>query len=189
MLERFLLTNVSIGKKIALGIVLMLLLIGIVGGIGYYSLSQVSSVMVFNKKISSLQQTSISIKQNGESYRFTILLDNIDEAEKAKNDFSDNINKALTTISEVKSSQIIDDEGKQKLDESEGLITEYKELFDSYLEFENTKATTKQAFIDATDGFNKAMGDETMWLEDVMRDIRISISIFSTFSTTLFISS
>ena len=61
--------NMTLGKQIAFGIIVLLLLMVMVGSAGYYGLNRVLSVMEFNNTIQVFQNIVSPIKEQTDQYQ------------------------------------------------------------------------------------------------------------------------
>jgi len=171
------LANLSLGKKIAFGILLMLILICIVGGIGYYNLTSVSGVLEFNTKMNSLKDITGSINVNKDLYRLSIILQNSQDIEKAGQALKGNLSSGLTIISEIS-----EENNKKKLDLANQQIKSYQNLFEKYSISEEDKETTKENFSKTFSSFTAEMRKESMWMDEVITTSRIANMSFSSYT-------
>ncbi len=76
--------EMTLGKRIASGIGLMLVLMVVVGAAGYYGLNRVGAVMGFYRQINSLQGIVASFKDESNSYILSELRDDFEGQEKRR---------------------------------------------------------------------------------------------------------
>ncbi len=74
--------NLSLGKHMTLGMVIMMLLVFIVGGVGYYALNQVRQVNAQAKDVFTLMLKSGDVKNLTQAYQLAVFSEKLHEANK-----------------------------------------------------------------------------------------------------------
>lgn len=134
------LRRLTLGKRIASGIIIMLVLMVIVGAAGYLGLNRVSDVTAFYGDINTFQQTAASVKAATDQYLLAILKDDKERQEKAQGETFSYLDKALGMVEVIKEQPAVDGEGKERLAYSKEEINKYKSIFTLYVQAEKEKA-------------------------------------------------
>ena len=125
--------NVTLGKRIALGIVVMLLLMVMVGSAGYYSLNRVLSVMGFNNNIQVFQNIVSSIKEQTDQYQLSIYSAANDLKEAARKEVFVQLDKGIGMIEQIKKLPSLEDYSRKGLSDDETEIKNYKNDFNGFI--------------------------------------------------------
>ncbi len=125
--------RMSLGKRIAFGIIVILALMSIVGSSGYYSLSRVLSVMEFNNNVLTFQNIVSSIKEQTDQYLLSIYSGDIAQKETAREKAFTELDKCLALTKKIETMSILDSGGKGKLSAAVADSKTYKEDFNGLI--------------------------------------------------------
>ena len=125
--------NMTLGKRIAFGIIVMLLLMVMVGSAGYYGLNRVLSVMEFNNTIQVFQNIVSSIKEQTDQYQLNIYSAENDLKDAARKEAFVQLDNGIALIEQIKNLSIMGDNGRKKLSTAEREIKNYKDDFNGLI--------------------------------------------------------
>ncbi len=174
--------NMTLGKRIAFGIIVMLILMAMVGTAGYYGLNRVLSVMAFNNTIRMFQNSVSSIKEQTDQYQLIIYSGESDLKEAARKEVFIEMDKGLKLIERIKSLANIGDAGKEKLASAEAEIKGYKDDFNGLILTVEKRGQLNEQIGKTYDRFVKDVEGQFM-AEEIDRVISIFISNFSAYNT------
>ena len=137
--------NVTLGKQIAFGIIVMLLLMVLVGSAGYYSLNGVLSVMEFSDTIQVFQNIVSSIKEHTDQYQLSTYAAENDLKESARKEAFVKLDEGIDLIGRIKTFSLLGDEGRNQLSTAESEIANYRGDFNGLIgSFEKRGALDEQ---------------------------------------------
>lgn len=174
--------NMTLGKRIALGIVIMLLLMLLVGSAGYYGLNRVLSVMEFNSSIQAFQNIVSSIKEQTDQYQLSIFNSENDLKEKYRKAAFVQLDKGIHLIGQLKNRSIMGDAGGIEVSNAETEITKYKDDFNGLIRaIEKRRLLNEQVRTTYDQFINEAKGK--FLAEEIERAGSIFISGFIAYNT------
>ena len=94
--------NMTLGKQITAGIVVMLFLRVMVGAAGYYGLNRVLFMMEFNNTIQVFQNIVSSVKEQTDQYQLNIFHAENDLKEAAGKEVFVQLDKCINLIGQIK---------------------------------------------------------------------------------------
>ena len=122
-------TSMTLGKRIAFGIIVMLGLLVIVGTAGYYGLNRVLSVMELNSSMRNFQMITSLIKEQTDQYQLNAYNGEIELANTARQGAILQIDKGVELIQKIKIHPAMSQAGKKSLSAAEAEVLNYKKDF------------------------------------------------------------
>ena len=98
--------SMTLGKRIAFGIVVMLILMAMVGTAGYYGLNRVLSVMRFNENIRMFQNVISLIKEQTDQYQLNVYSGEVKLMEAARKGAFTQLNKGVKLVEQIKRREV-----------------------------------------------------------------------------------
>lgn len=133
--------HLTIGKKIAFGIVLMLVLMIVVGLAGYFGLTGILKAAEFSNQIAGMYKTVARTEAYVDKYLVGTYSGNKDLQSSALQEVSSRIREAANQIEEIKKDASGDGIGtSQKLEYAGTEIAQYGEVFNQYRACDDEKA-------------------------------------------------
>jgi len=173
--------RMTMGKRIAAGIIIMLVLMVVVGLVGYLGLSRVSEVTAFYSDINSLQQTVASVKGETDQYYLALFNEDKELQEKAYKGTFTQLDKALNMVGAIKSHPTVDAEGREKLEYSESEIAKYKTQLGNYAQAEQEKGRLSGEIKAVYDPLLKKIEDGSIWIEEMTLNCRLMMGNAATY--------
>ena len=161
------LLNLTLGKRIAFGIMLMLMMIAIVGAVGCISLNRVLRVVDQYKDFNTIQGLVSSIKEKTDNYLFSNYNGEIQVAEEAAKEVFISLDNGFSAIDKM-----INQSGKtgksmnEKLLYAQKTLDQYKSVFNAYVTEEPKKEIAKEEINAAHQKF-MGMIKKGLWMEDI----------------------
>ena len=171
------LRQMTMGKRIAAGVALMLVLMVVVGGAGYLGLNRVSEVTAFYSDINRLQQTVASVKGNTDQYFLALHNDDGALQEKAYKETLTQLNKAVSIIGEVKNRSNVDTHEKEKLGHSESEVNKYKVALEGYAKSEQENARIASDIQASYDPILEKINSIGIWIEEMVLACKIQMNV------------
>jgi uncharacterized protein YoxC len=168
--------NMTLGKRIGSGIVIMLFLMAIVGLAGYYGLNRVSAVTAFYKDINGLQGVIASVKGETDQYLLAVLGGEKALQDKARKRTEAELEKALKIIGEIKKDPTVDDKGKERLVFAGGEVLKYKKVIQDYAGAENEKVGIAGELEAMNQPLLTAIESGSIWTEEMTLNAKILMS-------------
>ena len=131
--------NLTLGKRIASGIILMLMLMVVVGGAGYVGLTRVLKVTEFYKSVNDFQTVVSSAKESTDQYLLAIYGGEGERQEKEQANTLAYLRKGLLAVGGIVNNPGITQESREGLQLAEKKIKGYGEVFKDYTRFETEK--------------------------------------------------
>jgi methyl-accepting chemotaxis protein len=125
--------SMTLGKRIAFGIIIMLILMTMVGTAGYYGLNRVLSVMAFNENIQLFQNIISSVKEQTDQYQLKIYSGEDELMEAARKEAFIQLDKGVKLVEQIKNHPILEDAGKEKLATAAAEMKKYKNDFNGLI--------------------------------------------------------
>ena len=131
--------TMTLGKRIALGIAIMLVLMIIVGAAGYLGLDRVSNTMGLYRDINRFERIVSSIKGETDQYILALYGNNKNQEKTAFKGAVTQLDRAMEMVVAIKDHPVIDTEGEQKLNRSKENLIQYKSALTEYAQSEKVK--------------------------------------------------
>ncbi len=165
--------EMTLGKRIASGIVLMLVLMLVVGGAGYYGLSRVDKVMGVYRQVNSLQRLAAAFRDESSKYMLSEMQDDAAGTEAAYEAAFSLLDEAETMLTQLESMPGINAEEERDIGSARDAMTAYKTNFETYISANMTKAgLAEQAVSEFDQMFTEVEGAE-FWKDDMVFTARI----------------
>jgi methyl-accepting chemotaxis protein len=168
--------EMTLGKRIASGIGLMLILMIIVGGAGYYGLSQVGTVMGFYRQVNSLQGLVASFKDAASRTMLAELQGDTDGQEAARKEALGLLGESEAAIARLEAASGISAQEKEGLSAAKAAMDAYRSDFETYVSANAGKAASVQESEARHETLIKEIKDAELWVEEVLFDGRILIN-------------
>ena len=160
--------NLTLGKRIASGIVLMLILIGSVGWAGYYGLGRVSNVMTLYKEIHSLQSIVASFKEQSDRYLLAAYRADQDARKVAHENTLSHLLRGARSIDRIKSSTTVTEEAKRHLVSAVEAIRDYRDTFKAYGLLDEGREKLDRKINGVYEALVAQIKEGQMWLEQMV---------------------
>jgi methyl-accepting chemotaxis protein len=131
----------TLGKRIALGIVLMLFLMGIVGAVGYFGLNSVLGEMALYSDTGKLQRHTATVKELSDKYLLAVARADKTMQKKAHTQSQAALKKGLEAASIIKENAALNERGRTHLATAEGLFKQYGQVLNAYVTLEGKKGS------------------------------------------------
>ncbi len=172
------LLTMTLGKRIAAGIAIMLLLMVVVGMAGYLGLNRVLNVTAFYGDINEFQCIVSSIKGETDQYLLALYSGGIGEKdEKAYKGAITQLDRATKMVGKIKIHPIIDAQGSEQLSRSEKEVRLYKKTLEEYAQSERTKrqlASETQALYEP---LLEKINTGKLWIEGMVLNCKLFTNI------------
>ena len=165
--------KMTMGKRIAAGIIIMLVLMVVVGLVGYLGLSRVSEVTAFYGDINSLQQTVASVKGETDQYYLALFNEDRELQEKSYKGTFSQLDGALDRVGAIKDHPTVDAQGREKLDYSEKEIAKYKTALGHYAQAEQDKTRLSEEIHAVYDPLLKKIESGSIWIEEMTLNCKL----------------
>lgn len=169
--------TLTLGKRIAIGIVIMLILMTVVGAAGYLGLRRMSDVTAFYSKINELQFSAVSAKGKTDQYLLAIFNDERESAKKLYQSSLTQLGAALNIVAMIKDHGTVHEEGREKLLRSEQEVHLYKSTLGKYARAQEVKdqlATEIQAL---NEPILKKISEGVLWIEQMEMNFKVLMSV------------
>ncbi|MEM5786149.1 MAG: methyl-accepting chemotaxis protein [Syntrophobacteraceae bacterium] len=134
------LLKMTLGKRIASGIALMLVLMVTVGLIGYYGLNNVIKAVALSEHAIELSTALTSAGANTDRYLLSIYSGDVQLKDKSIKAVSELLGESSRIIDNLKSDSGITHSEREKLENAAGGIVEFSQLFGKYTNIDDEKA-------------------------------------------------
>ncbi len=173
--------NLTLGKRIASGIALMLILTAVVGAAGYYGLSRVSNVMALYKDIKAFQGIVASFKEQSDRYMQAAY-----RAEKELENSSlqktlAHLDEGAVAVGRIKVNATVGEEGRKKLELAEKAIAQYRNLFNAYVLSNESGKQKAQEIAGIHETLVSRINEGKMWCEEMDLAEKIMIAKVSSY--------
>jgi methyl-accepting chemotaxis protein len=178
----FMKLSMTLGKRIAFGIIIMLVLMSMVGTAGYYGLNRVLSVMEFNENIRVFQNIISSIKEQTDQYQLKIYSGEDELREAARKEAFVQLDKGFNLIEQIEKRAVLGDAGKEKLATAAAEIKKYKNDFDGMILSVENRGKLSEKIKTVYDKFSKEVEGKFL-AEEVVSAGSVFISGFIAYNT------
>jgi methyl-accepting chemotaxis protein len=135
--------QMTLGKRIVSGTILMLVLTVIVGMAGYFGLNRVLRVMSFYQQINSLQTITASIQERADQYILAGKNGEKNLQSKAQKETLASLVQGQAIVAKLKNHPVVDEQGRNDLRSAAEEIEGYKAIFENYIISEKGKNETE----------------------------------------------
>jgi len=169
--------KMTLGKRIASGIIIMQVLMIIVGLAGYWGLKQVSDVTVFNGDMNTLQKTLAAVKGQTDQYFLAILYEDKELEDNSYKETFSQLDRAIKMAADIKNFKMIDDQGKERLGYFEGEVNKYKAALKDYAVAEDEKKRISEEASVIVDPLMDTIQGVGIWIDDMVVNLKVLTSI------------
>lgn len=134
--------NMTLGKRIVSGIILMLALMVVVGAVGYYGLTRVTRVMEFRGEIQSLQDIVASFKEHSDQYFLATLRADMEVRDNAHEMTLSQLDMGSEAVGRIRSNALAGEEGERRMEAAAAALNRFADFFNSYVLAEENKEET-----------------------------------------------
>ncbi len=170
------LRTMTLGKRIALGIAIMLVLMVVVGMAGYQGLTRVSKVTTFYSQINEFQRMVSTVKAETDQYLLALYAGFREKEEKAHKATITQLDRTMAMAGKIKDDPIVDAEGREALSQCEKEVTQYKKILGEYVESEKIKnqlASETQALYEP---LLEKINAGSLWIEGMVLGCKFQMS-------------
>ncbi|RLB22655.1 MAG: hypothetical protein DRG76_06185 [Deltaproteobacteria bacterium] len=179
--DGFMSFTMTLGRRIGVGIAIMLALSVIVGLAGYMGLTKVTKVTDFYRKINELQQTMSSLKGETDQYFLAIFQGNKELETKSFKKVKARLKKAEGKVREIEKYVTGDAQGKEKLKKLQDNVKGYGVLFEKYAKAEVPKRKLAKEIEAYYEPVLSKIQDGTLWVEDMSVTWKVLVNVVQTY--------
>ena len=165
--------TMTLGKRIALGIAIMLALMVVVGMAGYLGLDRVSKVTAFYGDINEFQRIVASIKGDTDQYVMALYSGITEQAEQGFKGAVVQLDHAMEMVGKIKEHSIVDAEEKKKLDLSKEDLRRYKKNMAEYAQSEKTKHQLALEIDSLYEPLLKKIEAGSLWIDELILNLKL----------------
>ncbi|MFH0730161.1 MAG: methyl-accepting chemotaxis protein [Pseudomonadota bacterium] len=133
--------NMTLGKRIALGTVLLLLLIAALGGVSYLGLIRMTRGMDAHKAIAHFRNIIADVSKSTDQYLLGIHTADEERSKKSHAEALEKLGNGLTAATSIKSSASMGTAITTEITSAEKKIVDYQAAFNRYVDIEKEKLT------------------------------------------------
>jgi methyl-accepting chemotaxis protein len=157
----------TLGKRIASGIGLMMLLMVVVGAAGYYGLSRVGTVMGFYRQVNSLQGLVASFKEASSNSMLSEMQGDFQGQEKARKKTFSLMEQAEAMLGRMQAMPGINTEGKEELSSVKKQIAKYRSLFEKYNAADSRETSLTEEIEKRHQTIIKNIEEADLWIDEM----------------------
>jgi hypothetical protein len=173
--------EMTLGKRIASGIALMLVLMLVVGGAGYYGLSRVDAVMQVYTQVNSLQRVAAAFRDESNKYMLFEMQDDTAGQETAYDAAFSLLGEGNAMLNSLESESGITAEDAQDIAMARDAMETYKTHFEAYVAANSAKTDLAgQAASEFEEIFKEVDGAE-FWKDNMVFTARIMSNFTSSY--------
>ena len=165
--------EMTLGKRIASGIALMLVLMLVVGGAGHYGLSRVNVVMQLYTQVNSLQTLAAAFRDESNKYMLSEMQDDTAGREAAYDAAFFLLENGDTMLTRLESVSGISPEEAQDIASARNAMNTYKEHFEAYVSANAAKTDLSGQAVSEFDELFKQVDSVEFWKDDMVFTARI----------------
>ncbi|MCF8062437.1 MAG: hypothetical protein K9M82_07975 [Deltaproteobacteria bacterium] len=175
--------NLTLGKRIASAIVLILVLATIVGSAGYFGLSGMMTVTDLYKEVNSLESTVSSVR--GMTYRYFLAssTDDAETKESSRNQVLDSTERGLEIVSSLRNSASVGTDYVERYDQSALEIEGFRKSFEAYTAVEAEKDELQLEITQLLEKLAEDVQNGALFFEQMDLAAQILISDFASYAT------
>jgi methyl-accepting chemotaxis protein len=165
--------EMTLGKRIASGIALMLVLMLVVGAAGYYGLSRVDTVMGVYRQVNSLQGLAAAFRDESSKYMLSEMQDDAAGKETAQEAAFSLIEQSDALLADLESMPGITQEEKQGISSARDAMNTYKANFEAYISANVEKTGLAGQIESEFEQMFKEVEGAEFWQEDMIFTARM----------------
>lgn len=169
--------KMTLGKRIASGIIIMQVLMIIVGLAGYWGLKQVSDVTAFNSDMDLLQKTLASVKGETDQYFLAILYENKELQDSSYKGTLSQLDRAGKMVADIKNSKLVDEQGRERLGHFESEVNKYRTAFRDYATAEDEKKKIAGEANALVDPLMETIEGAGIWVDVMLVNVKVLTSV------------
>jgi methyl-accepting chemotaxis protein len=131
--------NMTLGRKIGVGIALPLLLMVAVGAAGYLGLNRVMTVTVFYQQVSEIRAVLSSAKGHMDEFLLACSMGEVDQQQKLTEAVHRDLNRARDSIRSLAAAAGLEQSAGEALSTADGMVEKYRSSLDEYTAIEKEK--------------------------------------------------
>lgn len=162
------LQEMTLGKRIASGIGLMLILMLVVGAAGYYGLGQVADVMEFYGKVNTLQGLVASFKEQSGRYMLSEFRDDTKEQKVAKKETYALLEQGEAMLVSLGAMPGISKQDKEDLLSAKEAINRYRSDFENYIKAHERRNELAEEAESRHKMLIKNIEESSLWVENML---------------------
>jgi hypothetical protein len=170
--------GLTLGKRIALGISIMLLLMLVVGFSGYFGLKKVLAVSGLYQNINGFKDIVYRVQEETHQYFLSIYGGDKGVSDAHKREVMAFIEKGLDSIRNLMKNPLVDEEGKGLLIRAEKGIKDYGNTLRKYSIVEKEKKKLEAQVKKVSEDLGVWIKKGFMWIEDMNVDRKMVIAAF-----------
>ena len=174
--------RMTLGRKIASGITLMLVLMVVVGIAGYYGLNSVLKELNFYNNMNLLQKNVLSAKSTTNLLMIASLKEQFELLDSYHKAFKSTINNSIAMVQGMRGRLKGEAAGMQTLDKLEQGLLAYGTIFEKYVESEKRKSGFAHDMFETSANMLAVTGQAQMWVETMDLKTKTTGSAFQTFT-------
>lgn len=165
--------EMTLGKRIAFGIALMLVLMLVVGGAGYYGLSRVDAVMKLYTQVNSLQTLAAAFRDESNKYMLYEMQDDTPGKEAAHEAAFSLLGEGDAMLARLESVPGITPEEVQGIASARDAMNTYKEHFEAYISANTVKTELAGQTGSEFEEIFKEVEEAEFWKDEMALTARI----------------
>ncbi|SDU09196.1 methyl-accepting chemotaxis protein [Desulfobacula phenolica] len=173
--------QLTLGKKIAAVIGLMLFLMLIVGSSGYLGLSSVSKVMCFYQEMIGVQEITFSVKAATDQYFLSVYSGDKEVQNSSVEKAFGLLDSGANKVAELLGTSMIEEKEKKGIQELNAPLKDYRAALNQYVGIEQEKGRLATLILKKFDDSNVQIQKGIMWTEPLVVNSRIAISHFNSY--------
>lgn len=160
--------HLTLGKKIASGVILMLLLMIAMGTAGYIGLNRVMTVTGFYRQINEIRAGLASAKGHIDQVVLASAWGKMEQEQNTLQAAHRELDHALTSIQRLKEEAGSDTGGKERLSNAETEVHQYRNALNEFTGIEKEKMSTEDMLRNAFDPLIKNLENGMMFAEKMV---------------------
>lgn len=175
------LKNSTLGKRIALGIVVILILTVVVGMAGYFGLTRMLTATDSYREINTLQSTITTVKEMTDEYLLANSSGDTEKSLKAREQVPVFLKKGMKLVAAMKAVSALTSGEDKRFENAAKAIGTYKESFQNYILLDGEKVALQGEIVKRFARMDADMKDGTMLYEGMELANKLLTASFSTY--------
>jgi methyl-accepting chemotaxis protein len=173
--------NMTLGKRMVSGIVLMLALMVIVGLAGYFGMKRMSAVTGMYTLVGDLQMVLATVKEHTDAYTLASQIRDKKGQDQAVKKVSIMLKKGQGELEKIKVHPALDEDSRPMITEMEKGINGYRAFFQGYIQAQETKKKLEKSIGDQFNAFIGWIQKGELFIEQMDLSAKIFQSDFVAF--------
>jgi methyl-accepting chemotaxis protein len=162
------LKNLSLGSKIAVGFVVVLVLTIVVGLAGYLALGNVVAKTVLYQETNAAKSIFADSREQIGLYFLNSFNEGRSKQEEARRHTVEGLEKCGQTLTDIQNNKALSTDTGEQLGIVLGHLTEYKDAFEGIVAAENQKIKAVPVIIEMFDQLNALYGKAEFWVDEMV---------------------